>query len=61
MAHKTKTTPVKGGWVKRDASTGRFLAVHSSKGTEQASKVSALAIKDVSNSRRDAMKRLANR
>jgi hypothetical protein len=61
MAQSTKTTPVKGGWVQRESTSGRFVAVHSSSGTAKASKVSSHTIKEVSKARSSAMKRLADR
>lgn len=54
-------SPVKDGWVKRDAATGRFLEVGTEKGTHRATADSEAAIGKASTERRDALKRLANR
>jgi hypothetical protein len=54
-------SPVKGGWVKRDAKTGRFLEVGSENGSYRAKPESEAAVKAASRERHDALKRLANR
>ena len=54
-------SPVKGGWVKRDAASGRFLEVHGSSGTEKARPKSESAVKGASEKRSEALKRLADR
>lgn len=56
-----RTTHVKGGWVKRDAETGRFVAVRSENGTSKASATSLAALKEASGKRKDALKRLTYR
>lgn len=52
---------VKGGWVKRDATSGRFVEVGSEKGTFRAKPDSEAAIDQAAKDRHDALKRLANR
>lgn len=52
---------VKGGWVKREAASGRFVEVGSEKGTYRAKPDSEAAIDKASKDRHDALKRLANR
>lgn len=61
MTMSSKTTSVKGGWIKRDAVTGRFIEVHTSKGAAKASPKSGHSVKEASSKRRSALKRLANR
>ncbi len=61
MPKNSNTTPVKGGWIKRDASTGRFVEVQTSKGVAKASPKSVLVVKGASSKRSGALKRLANR
>ena len=52
---------VKGGWVKREAASGRFVEVGSEKGIYRANPDSEAAIEKASKDRHDALKRLANR
>ena len=52
---------VKGGWVKRDAKSGRFVEVRSETGTFRAKPGSEAAVKAASKERHDALKRLADR
>ncbi len=52
---------VKGGWVKRDETTGRFVEVKTETGTYRAKPESESAIKSASRDRYDALKRLADR
>ena len=54
-------TPVKGGWVKREENTGRFVEVRSENGTVKASDASRSAAKEASSKRSAALKRLADR
>ena len=61
MKKSTKTTPIKGGWVERDAKTGRFMEVRTSKGTEKASARSEAAVAKTSSKRSSALRRLADR
>lgn len=61
MGKNLKITPVKGGWVKRDASTGEFRQVHSGDGTFKATSKSGISIEVISSRRSAALKRLANR
>jgi hypothetical protein len=52
---------VKGGWVKRDAASGRFVEVGSEKGIYRAKPDSEAVIEKASKDRHDVLKRLANR
>jgi hypothetical protein len=52
---------VNGGWIKRDARSGRFVEVVSDKGVSRAKPDSEAAIEKASKDRHDALKRLANR
>lgn len=65
MANASKkdaeTTPVKGGWIKRDAVSGQFMEVHTNNGTAKASPKSESAVKEASSKRSSALKRLADR
>lgn len=61
MAKGDEKTPVKGGWVKRDAEAGRFLAVCSSSGVSRTSPISEQAVQSASSRRNSALKRLADR
>ncbi len=61
MNSKTEKTKVEGGWVARDAKTGRFVMVKSGKTTAKASARTISQIKDVSQKRSAALKRLVNR
>ena len=61
MKKTTRTTPVKGGWVKRDAATGRFLEVSTVNGAAKASPASEAAVSKASSKRGAALRRLADR
>lgn len=61
MEETSKTTPVKDGWVKRDARTGRIVEVRTSKGVAKASSKTRVVVKGASSKRSAALKRLANR
>jgi hypothetical protein len=52
---------VDGGWVTRDAKSGRFLKVQGSSGTFKAVSTSEDIVKSVSLKHSEALKRLANR
>jgi hypothetical protein len=54
-------TPVKGGYVTRDAKSGRFLTVQGSSGTSKSGPKSEEIVKKTSTKRREALKRLADR
>jgi hypothetical protein len=61
MKNRTETKPVKGGWVKRDAASGRFIEVVTPKGVSKSSRKTGAAVKQASSKRSAALKRLANR
>ena len=61
MSEKVTKTPFKGGWIKRDSATGRFVEVNTSKGSAKASARSSSAAKEASSRRSSALKRLADR
>ena len=56
-----KKEAVKGGWVARNASSGRFREVHTSKKNSHASAKSGEVIRAASATHKDALKRLADR
>lgn len=58
---ETEVTPVKGGWIKRNAKTGRFIEVQSEQGIAKASPRSESCVRNASSLRHEALKRLANR
>ncbi len=57
----TKTTKVTGGWVARNATTGKLVSVTSDAGTANAKPKSESVVKDASKRRNEALHRLANR
>jgi len=61
MAGLLKTLPVKGGTIKRVASSGRFVEVNSSKGTSRSSGKTVSVVKQASAKRSSALQRLADR
>jgi len=61
MKSTLQITKVKDGWIKRDASSGRFVEAGSAAGISKHSKQSQSAIQEVSARRKDALKRLADR
>jgi hypothetical protein len=52
---------VSGGWVKRDATSGRFKEVGTSRGVAKASAASEATVKEASSRQSAALKRLADR
>jgi hypothetical protein len=54
-------TPVKGGWIKRESSTGRFVEVGSDSGTYRSKPKSVEAASEAAEKRSAALKRLADR
>ncbi|MGH1444849.1 MAG: hypothetical protein ACRBBO_02265 [Cognatishimia sp.] len=60
MAEMTKEK-VKGGYVRRDAKTGRFMEVGSRSGIAKASSQTLKVVEGVSKRHSDALKRLADR
>lgn len=61
MAKRCVETPVKGGSVKREAATGRFVEVRSENGVSRSSPRSNDVVKEASTRRSAALKRLADR
>ncbi|WP_299943234.1 hypothetical protein [uncultured Ruegeria sp.] len=61
MATAAKKTTVKGGYIVRDAKTGRFTEVKSSSGVKKPGFKSVSAVKEASKKRHSALKRLADR
>lgn len=61
MADRQTETPVKGGWLKRDAATGRFMEVRTDKSVSKATSASRSVVKEASSRRKAALKRLADR
>ena len=61
MATAAKKTTVKGGYIVRDAKTGRLPEVKSSSGVKKPGFKSVSAVKEASKKRHSALKRLADR
>lgn len=61
MKKTSVTTPVKGGWVKREAGTGRFVEVRTARGTSKVTPKTQSVLKETSSRRRSALSRLADR
>lgn len=61
MATNTKKTTVKGGWVARNAKSGKLVSVGSSSGTFKGKPKTIDTVKEVSSKREAALKRLADR
>lgn len=61
MDKRTQTTPVKGGWVKREAATGHFIEVRSGSGVSKATPKTGATVQEASSRRSAALKRLADR
>jgi len=57
----TERTTVNGGWVKREARSGRFVEVGTENGTAKARPKSEAAAKEAASKRAEALQRLANR
>ena len=55
------TSPVKGGWVKREERSGRFVQVQSESGTFCARPKSEDSVNEAATRRYSALKRLADR
>lgn len=60
-ANRSTESSVKGGLVKRDSVTGRFIAVQTDKGTFRSGPTTQTVVKDKSAKRHEALKRLADR
>ena len=61
MKKRSETIPVKGGRIKRDAATGRFIEVATHKGVAKLSRKTLTTVKEASSRRSSALKRLADR
>lgn len=61
MSNDTVKKRVAGGWVGRNAKTGRFTVVESKSGSFRASSVSETEAKLISSKRGAALQRLADR
>jgi len=61
MGKSTETTPVNGGWIKRDRETGALKEVGTERGTSRVSARSQESIREVSQRRSAALDRLAKR
>jgi len=61
MTQKTDKTTVKGGWISRNSANGKFVAVGTDAGVVKKSPKSATTVKEVSDRRNAALKRLVNR
>lgn len=57
----TTKTPVKGGWVERDATSGRLIQASGTRGSSKLTPRSDAAAKEASSRRSAALKRLADR
>ena len=55
------TKPVKGGWVKRDSTSGRFIEVGTKNGVAKSNSKTEVAVQAASSKRSSALKRLADR
>lgn len=58
---QSETTPVKGGWIKRDSRSGQLLEVGSDVAVHKATPESRAAVQDASARRSAALRRLADR
>lgn len=61
MKNQTETKPVKGGWVTRDAASGRFMEVRTTEGVSKAGVKTRSSVREASSKRSAALKRLADR
>jgi hypothetical protein len=62
MGKKVTTSVVKGGKISRSADSGRFVSVETVSGnSSRISEVTRSTVKTISDKRRDAFKRLADR
>lgn len=61
MKTQVEKTTIKGGWVKRDAVSGRLVAVASGDKVSRASAKTRAAVERAASQDDEALKRLANR
>lgn len=61
MATDIKKTTVKGGYIARNAKSGRLVEVGTSAGAKKASEITFATVKSASEKRKAALKRLADR
>jgi hypothetical protein len=61
MANATVKERVKGGLIVRDSTSGRFVSVSTSKSTSLRNAKTGEVVREASNRRSGAMKRLVNR
>jgi hypothetical protein len=61
MANNTKKTVVNGGWIARNAKSGKFVAVGTNASTSKSNPKTVKTIKEVSSKRGVALQRLADR
>jgi hypothetical protein len=61
MPEQTEKTSVQGGWIKRDAASGRFVEVGTGKRVFKGTPKSASAVANATEKRSEALKRLADR
>lgn len=61
MTKIIRASSVKGGFVARDAKTGRFLSVKTGQKTSNAGRISELVVGRTTSKRKDALERLVDR
>lgn len=61
MKTQVEKTTIKGGWVKRDAKSGRLISVGHGEKVSRASEKTRAAVERVASQDDEALKRLANR
>ncbi|WP_289150279.1 hypothetical protein [uncultured Salipiger sp.] len=61
MSKPVEKTSVRGGWIKRETRTGRFVEVATENGLSKATEKTSAKIKEVSGRRHAALMRLKDR